>query len=85
MKHKCLLILSALLIAPLFSQAEWIYAEYWPWIYNEDNGWEYAYTPSFWTCDLETGEYCLHGAENSTRAPESLDNVALYKDGYERS
>lgn len=78
MKAKIVIALSALLIAPFMSQAEWINTDHWPWIYSDEDNWEYAYTPSFWTCNIGTGEYCLQGVENSVLAPESLENIALY-------
>ena len=78
MKAKIVIALSALLIAPFMSQAEWINTDHWPWIYSDEDNWEYAYTPSFWTCNIGTGEYCLRGVENSVLAPESLENIALY-------
>jgi hypothetical protein len=69
MKTKCLFTLSALLLAPLLSQAEWIETSYWPYIYRYDgNTWEYAYTPGFWTCNYFTEEYTAWGTPGSSLA-----------------
>lgn len=66
MKAKLFIALSALLIAPLLTQAQWVYIENWPWVYTEENNWEYAYTPGFWTCKAGTEEYTLWGEPESS-------------------
>jgi hypothetical protein len=83
MKSKYLFTLSALLFAPLLSQAEWINTHYWPYIYRHNgNTWEYSYTADFWTCNYFTGEYTHWGELVSSLAPESLIEFNnLYIDG----